>query len=215
MDVVDGDIRARTLSGTVFVSGVESLDGQQRSKYRLRLVAADFQGFLVDLGETNTQAKGELSIQCDLQGALTNTASLEGQGKAWLRKAHLYELPAMIRLFRLLSVSPSQGAFDSADIQFGIDGDRLPIRELVLDGDIVSMRGSGWVNMRRELHLDLFAHVGRRSLVGSIFRPLSSSKAATLWQIEVNGTTANLQIRRPISLMNSLDKVLPESKMEP
>ncbi len=215
LDVVESDIRARTLSGTVFVSGVESLDGQQRSKYRLRLVAADLQGFLVDLGETNTQAKGELSIQCDLQGALTNTASLEGQGKAWLRKANLYELPAMIRLFRLLSVSPGQGAFDSADIQFGIDGDRLPIRELVLDGDIVSMRGSGWVNMRRELHLDLFAHVGRRSLVGSIFRPLSSSKAATLWQIEVNGTTANLQIRRPISLMNSLDKVLPESKMDP
>ena len=214
LDFFETDIRARTLSGTIFVSGAESLNGQQKSKYRLRLVDADFQGFLVDLGETNTQAKGRLSVQCDLQGALTNTASLEGQGRAWLREANLYELPAMINLFRLLSVSPGQGAFDSADIQFGIDGDRLPVHEIVLDGDIVSMRGSGWVNMRRELHLDLFANVGRRSLVGSLFRPLSSSKAA-LWQIEVNGTTSDPQIRRPMPLMNSLGKAQSENMSRP
>ena len=214
MDVVNTDIRARTLSGTIFVSGVEPLNGQQRSKYRLRLVDADFQGFLADLGETNSKAVGELSIQCDLQGALSNTASLEGQGSAWLRKANLYELPDMIRIFRMLSISPGQGAFDSADIQFGIDGDKLPIHALLLDGDILSMRGSGWVNMRRELHLDLFANVGRRSLVGSIFRPLTNSNAATLWQLEVNGTTSSPKISNPISLRNSIDKVRLESKAE-
>ena len=214
LDVFDSDIHARTLSGTLYVSGVEPLDGQQRSKYRLRLVEADLQGFLLDLGETNTQAKGRLSIQCDLKGALTNTASLEGQGRAWLREANLYELPAIIKLFGALRVSPGQGAFDSADIQFGIDGDRLPVHELVLDGDIVSLRGSGWVNLRRELHLDLFANVGRRSLVGYLYRPLSSSKAATLWQIEVNGTTTDPQIRR-LPLMNSLDKRRQENTIEP
>jgi hypothetical protein len=215
IDVHDTDIRARSLSGTVFLSGIEPLDGQQRSNYRLRLVAADLQGFLVDLGESNTQAKGELSIQCDLQGELTNTASLGGQGIAWLRKANLYELPAMIKLFRVLSVSPGQGAFDSADIKFGIDGDRLPVHELVLDGDIVSLRGSGWVNMRRELHFDLSANVGRRTIVGAIFPPLSSSPAATLMQIEVNGTTMEPQIRRgSISLMNKLDKGRAENQSE-
>ena len=207
IDKADTDIRARALSGTVFLSGVEPLDGQQRSNYRLRLVAADLQGFLVDLGESNTQARGELSIECDLQGELTNTASLGGQGKAWLRKADLYELPAMIKLFRVLSVSPGQGAFDSADILFGIDGDRLPVHELVLEGDIVSLRGAGWVNMRRELHFDLSANVGRRTLMGSVFPPLSSSPAATLLHLEVNGTTTEPQIRRrAISLMNTLDK---------
>jgi AsmA-like C-terminal region len=214
LDVMESDIRARALSGTVFVSGIESLDSQQRSKYRLRLAKADLQGMLVDIGEAATQARGELSIQCDLTGALSNTASLEGHGKAWLRDANLYELPAMIRLFRLLSVSPSQGAFDSGDVEFGVDGDRLPIHELVLDGDLVSMRGSGWVNLRRELHLDLLANVGRRSLLGTVVGPLSSSKAAALWQIEVNGTASDPQIRRPISIMNSIDKVRHENKEE-
>lgn len=206
LDIFDSDIRARTLSSTVFVSGVEPFDGLQRSKYRLRLVNTDFHGFLLDLGESNTQASGELTMECDLQGALTNTTSLEGQGRAWLRKADLYELPAMIRLFRLLSVSPDQGAFDSADVHFGIDGDRLPVHELVLDGKIVSMKGSGWVNLRRELHLDMFATVGSKSLAGVIFRPISSSKAARLWQIEINGTTTDPQIRSSMQMINTLDR---------
>ena len=215
LDIKENDIRARTLSGTIFVSGVEPLDAQQRAKYRLRLVDSDLQGFLLDLWESNTGASGRLSIQCDLQGALTNTSALEGQGRGWLRHANLYELPAMIRLFRMLSVTPGQGAFDSADVQFGIDGERLPIHELLLDGDIVSMRGSGWVNMRRELHLDMFANVGRRGIVGAIFHPISNSGAAKLWQIEVNGTTANPQIRRPMQLINTFDKVSPANDGEP
>ena len=211
LDIKTNDVRARTLSGTIFISGVESLDTHQRSKYRLRLVDADLQGLLLDLGETNTNVSGRLSIQCDLQGALTNTSTLEGQGRGWLRKANLYEVPAIIRLFRMLSVTPGQGAFDSADIQFGIDGERLPIHELVLDGDIVSMRGSGWVNMRRELHLDMYANVGRRGMIGAIFHPIAKSSAGKLWQIEVNGTTNDPQIRRPMPLMNKFDMVLPNN----
>lgn len=211
LDTKETDIEARALSGTIYVSGVEPLDSQQRSKYRLRLVDADLHGFLVDLGEPNADASGRLSIQCDLQGDLTNTTALEGQGRAWLRDANLYDLPAMIRLFRVLSIKPGQGAFDSADIQFGIDGERLPITELLLDGDLLSMRGSGWVNLRRELHLDLFVNVGRRGLVGAIFHPLNQTNAGKLLQIEVNGSTSDPQIRRPMSLMNSMDRVLPAS----
>ena len=210
LDVKETDIVAHTLSGTMFVSGIEPLDGQQRSKYRLRLVDADLQGFLVDLGETNTQATGRLSVQCDLQGLLTNTSSLEGQGRGWLRQANLYELPAMIRLFQAIKLTPGKGAFNSADVQFGIDGDRIPVHELVLDGDLVSMRGSGWVNMRREIHLDLFAHVGRGNIVGTIFHPITRSNAARLWQIEVSGSTTDPQIRVPRPLMNTFEKVRPE-----
>jgi hypothetical protein len=210
LDIRDSDIRARTLSGTVFLSGIESLNGD-RSRYRLRLVDADFHGFLLDLGETHTQASGRLSIQCDLAGSWSNTEALEGNGRAWLRGANLYELPNMIRLFRVLSVSPDQGAFDSADIAFTIDGDRIPVNELQLDGDLVSMRGSGWVNLRRELYFDLYAHVGRRSIVGAMVRPITQHRAANLMRIEVTGTTSDPLMRRSMPLMDSLEQVLPES----
>ena len=146
LDIRDSDIRARTLSGTVFLSGTEPLNGD-RPQYRLRLVDADFHGFLVDLGETHTEASGTVSVQCDLTGSLTNTEALEGSGQAWLRGANLYELPSMIRLFRLLSVRPDQGAFDAADISFAVDGDRIPVTDMQLDGDLVSMRRLGLVQL--------------------------------------------------------------------
>lgn len=210
LDIGDNDVRARTLSGTAFVSGLQPLNGE-RSRYRLRLVDADFHGFLLDLGETHTEASGRLSVQVDVAGSLANTESLEGNGRAWLRDASLYELPNMVRLFRLLSVRPDQGAFDSADISFAIDGDRIPVNELQLDGDLVSMKGSGWVNLRRELYFDLFAHVGRKSIVGAIARPITQHRAANLMRIEVTGTTSDPQMRRSVPLINSFEPVMSDS----
>jgi hypothetical protein len=175
------------------------------------LVDADFHGLLVDLGETHTEVSGSLSVQCDLFGSLTHTVSLEGSGNAWLRGANLYELPFMIKLLRALSVQPDQGAFDSADVAFSIDGDQIPIHKLELDGDLVSMRGSGWVNLRRELSLDMYANVGRRSIVGAMMRPITQNRGANLMRIEVSGTTSDPQIRHTMALMNSLEQVLPES----
>jgi hypothetical protein len=210
LDIRDNDIRARTLSGTMFVSGVQPIHGE-RSRYRLRLVDSDFHGFLLDLGETHTQAAGRLSFQVDVAGSWANTDAMEGTGRAWLRDANLYELPNMIRLFRLLSVRPDQGAFDSADIAFTIDGDRIPVQEIQLDGDLVSMQGSGWVNLRREVYFDLFAHVGRKSIVGAIARPITQHRAANLMRIEVTGTTSNPEMRRSVPLMNSFEPLSPNS----
>ena len=210
MDTSDNDIRARMLSGTMFFSGVEPLGMGARSRYRLRLVDSDFHGFLVDQGETHTQASGRLFVQADLQGSVNNIAALEGKGKAWLRQASLYELPAIIGLFKSLSLRPDQGAFDSADVDFEIDGDRIPVTNLQLDGDLVSMRGSGWINMRRELHFDLDANVSRRAIVGAVFRPIANQTNTRLFRLEVDGTTSDIKTRRPKALMNTLEHVLPE-----
>jgi hypothetical protein len=210
LDVREGDLRARTLSGTMFLSGIEPLNGE-RARYRLRLVDADFHGLLVDLGETHTQASGQLSLQVDLQGSANNLLSMEGNGKAWLRGANLYELPFMIKLLGSLSVRPDQGAFNSADISFSIDGDRIPVNDLQLDGNLVSMRGSGWVNLRRELSFDLYANVGRHSLVGAVVRPFTQHRAANLMRIQVSGTTSNPQMLKSVPLMDSLEQVFPES----
>jgi hypothetical protein len=73
------------------------------------------------------------------------------------------------------------------------------------------MRGSGWVNLRRELSLDMYANVGRRSIVGAMMRPITQNRGANLMRIEVSGTTSDPQIRHTMALMNSLEQVLPES----
>jgi hypothetical protein len=210
MDISDNDIKARALSGTFFLSGVHPLDGQ-RSQLRCRLVDSDVHGMLVDLGETQASINGRLYFQCDIDGSPSNPDSLSGEGKAWLRGANLYELPVMIRMLNLLAVRPDQGAFDSADVEFAIDGDRIPIRNLQLDGDLMSMQGRGSVNLRRELDLELVANVGRRGIVGALVRPFTQNQNANWMRIEVGGTTSNPQIRPPMPLRDSLDSVLLES----
>jgi hypothetical protein len=210
MDISDNDMRARTLSGTLFLSGIEPLNGD-RAHLRVRLVDADVHGMLVDLGETVTTANGRLFIECDVDGSMNNLNAVSGAGKAWLRGANLYELPAMIRLLNLLAVRPDQGAFDSADVEFGIDGDRIPIKSLQLDGDLISMQGRGSVNFRRELDLELVANVGRRGIVGALVRPFTQNPNANWMRIEVGGTTSNPQIRPPMPLRDSLDQVLLEA----
>ncbi|XZE44310.1 hypothetical protein SH467x_003911 [Pirellulaceae bacterium SH467] len=202
LDLSEFDVRARTLSGTMFISGIEPLDGK-RARYRLRLVDSHLKDCLLDLGESNVQTNGRLWVQCDVQGSITNLSSIEGTGNAWLREASFYELPAMIKLFQVLAVRPEQGAFDAADIRFSIDGERFPIQELQLDGNLVSVRGSGWVNLRRELHLNLTANASRRTLVGAMMRPLAPSDSANLLRIEVTGTASAPNITRSGPLMNS------------
>lgn len=202
LDLSEYDVRARALSGTMFISGIEPLDGK-RAKYRLRLVDSHLKDCLLDLGESNVQTNGRLWVQCTVEGSITNMSSIGGSGNAWLREASLYELPAMIKLFQVLAVRPEQGAFDAADIRFSIDGERFPIHELQLDGNLVSVRGSGWVNMRRELQLSLTANASRRTLVGAMMRPLAPSDSANLLRIEVTGTASAPNITRAGPLMNS------------
>lgn len=217
LDLSEHDVRARALSGTVFLSGVEPLNfdvgqaGANRARYKLRLVDSHLQDCMLDLGEPSSTVNGRLSVQCDVIGSITNLSSIEGTGNAWLREAKLYELPVMIRLFRLLSVRPDQGAFDAADISFGIDGEKYPIHELLLDGDLVSMKGSGWINLRREMQLDLQANVSRRNIVGAMINPLAPNNSANLLRFEVTGTASDPQVKRS-TLMNSWESVNTETR---
>jgi hypothetical protein len=176
------------------------------------LIDANLKDCLLDLGEPNPQTNGSLWMQCEVAGSFTNLASIEGNGNVWLRDANLYQLPVMIRLFNLLSVRPDHSAFDAVDIHFGIDGDRIPIHELTLDGNLVSLRGNGWVNMRRALHLNLDANVSRRTLVGAVMRPLRADYSSNLFRIEVTGTTmdpivkSNVGLMGPMQLPSQLEK---------
>jgi hypothetical protein len=217
----DGDLHAKTFDGTLKLYGVHPLlEGQ--TEVGLALLDARLAEFLADLGENHGNAEGRLWLEAELVGSLMHSNTLSGRGRAWLREASFYQMPVMTHLFRALSVrAPDDGAFESADVEFRIDGDRFPIDRISLDGDIIALRGNGWANLRRELHLDLYAYVGNKSALGAIFGPLvSRNDNATLLQLEVTGTTDQMKFRRAIPLIGSnLQQIFPErvasQNMEP
>ena len=212
LDIRDDDLKAKTLSGTLFVHGTHPLiEGQ--TELKLALSDANLVGFLADMGESHNTASGRLWIEGRVVGSLSHANTLGGSGNAWLRQANFYQMPVMAKLFRALSVKPPEdGAFESADVQFRLDGDRIPIDHISLDGDIISLRGNGWTNLRREIQLDLYAYVGNRSLMAAIFGPLvSQNDNATMLQLEVSGTTDKMEFRRNIPLMGtSSQQIFPD-----
>jgi hypothetical protein len=217
LDIRDDDLKAKALSGTVYAHGTHPLiEGQ--TELKLALADADLAGLLGDLGENHDSTSGRLWIEGRLAGSLMHANTLSGSGNAWLRQANFYQMPVMTRMFRVLSVKPPEdGAFESADVQFRLDGDRIPIDRISLDGDIISLRGSGWTNLRREIQLDLYAYVGNRSPMAVVFGPLiSQNDSATMLQLEVTGTTDKMEFRRNIPLMGTnLQQIFPERVATP
>lgn len=212
LDIAEEDLRAKALSGTLTVYGIHPLV-EGRTELNLTLADANLLQCLSDLGEAHPAAEGRLWIECKLAGSLLHSNTLGGSGQAWLRDANFYQVPVMARLLRVLSVrQPDAGAFESADVQFRFDGDRIPIDKISLDGDIISLRGSGFTSLRRELQLDLFAYVGNRSALAAVFGPLvSQNDSATMLHLEVSGTTDNPQFRRSLPLMGTtLQQVFPD-----
>jgi len=213
LNIVSEDLHAKALSGTIHIHGVHPLlEGQ--TEVQVVLQDADLEGLLADLGESSQQARGRVWVECKLIGSLLHSNTLGGSGNLWLRDANFIELPVMLRLFRVLSVKPpDDGAFESADVEFRIDGDRIPIDRISLDGDVMSLRGKdGWVNLRKEIQLNLDMYVGRRSALAAVLGTMvSQNDNATILQVEVTGTTDNPQFRRSFPLMgNSLQQVFPD-----
>ncbi len=129
---VEGDILAKTLSGSLHAYGAGNLS-TGRIQLQLHLVDADFQNLLLEVGQASTPVSGRVFADAHLQGSLHNINTLSGAGVIRVRDADLYELPMMAKVFRVLSVRPpDDGAFETADVEFQIDGDRFPLQKVAL-----------------------------------------------------------------------------------
>lgn len=194
---------AQALAGDLELSGVYDL-ATGRMRLEANLHRANLRELLMDLGQSRPQADGLLNADLVLTGLPSSPHTLSGVGSLTLRSANLYRLPLLVQLFRLLSIRlPEERAFESADIQFRIDGDRIPLDKIALDGDVISLRGSGWTNFRRELYLDLYTYVGSRGTLAALLGPLVSQDNATLLRIEVEGMADNPSMRRSLPLPNN------------
>ena len=202
------DIVADGLGGKLAVSGQGRLD-TGKFYVKANLKGAELSSLLQDVGMNRASTQGLCDAEVDFNGVPWNPQTFNGSGKIHLSDAKLYQLPFMVRLLSLTpAVSKDDSAFNSADIQFTLDGDRIPLK-VACDGDVLRMVGSGWTNQRREIELELYTFVGRRRLIDPL---LSESPYASTMMIEVGGTLDNLSMqRRPFPhLESTLQQMFPE-----
>jgi hypothetical protein len=211
--VTPNDISADIFGGQTLFSGTGQFD-PMRMSVQANLIGGQLKNVLLETGQASSTGSGTCNATLQIQGSPLNPQTLSGQGEVRVTDAKLFQLPAMMRLLKFLSIKPpDDAAFEKADIAFRIDGDRVPIDHFSIDGDMLSLAGSGWANLRRELHLDLYAYVGNRNQLAKLVGPLlSETRYAPLMQVQVDGTMdAPDIVRKPLPVIeDALKTYFPE-----
>lgn len=202
---------ADALTGRLTLAGVGRLhDG--KLILRADLQDAELSGLLRDVGVEKASTQARCQAHLNFSGIPWNTQTWNGDGEVHLTDARLFQLPFMMRLLGTASINADDdSAFQTADIKFDIDGDKIPLR-IECEGDVLRLRGEGWTNLRREIDLDLYSYIGRRPIYSVISPLLTESRYATFMLIEVDGTLDNPNMqRRPFpQLEATLQQIFPE-----
>ncbi|MCA9259713.1 MAG: hypothetical protein KDA61_10960, partial [Planctomycetales bacterium] len=205
-------LTADALSGKLKLSGQGKLD-VGRFIVDAELNDAQLTTLMQDMGVDRATTDAKCNASLTFNGVPWNPQTHTGRGRVHLRDAKLYQLPFMIRILSAASVNASDdSAFQTADITFQIDGDRIPL-QIACDGEVLRLRGEGWTNLRREISLELYSYAGRRVPITAVISPvLAESRYATLMMIEVEGTLDNpIMQRKPFpQLEATLQQVFPE-----
>lgn len=208
---VPTDLTASALAGVMVASGSGRLD-TGRFQLKSRLTDADFRCMLQDLGVTPAPTDAKCNVELAVSGIPWEPQTYSGNGAIHLRDAKLYELPIMIRVLRALSVAPTdKAAFHTADVKFEIDGDQIPL-ELECNGDLLSLKGNGRTNFRKDLELEVYSYVGGRVPVSSVFAPIvREASYASFMSFHVSGSVDNPIVGRPtLPQFNMMQQIFPD-----
>lgn len=167
--------------------------------YRLdaTLVQADLKRIAQEMLSGRQELDGKVMGQVHLAGRGRGTHNLRGYGELQMRDADVYHLPAMVRLFSVLSVKqPDRTAFTESNVNFHIEAGHVYFDAIDFKGDAVSLRGKGEMNLDAVLALNFYAVVGRDQvhlpLVGGVLRGASQQ----IMQIRVDGKLSDPEIRK-------------------
>lgn len=207
-------LTANALSGNLLISGgFDGNAGQENLDINATLTNAQLSRVLREFDVEAEDTEANCNAQLNFHGVPWNPQTYYGEGNVHLADAQLYEMPFMIRLLRAAAVSASDdSAFQSADIDFKIDGNLIPL-EIACDGDVMRLRGDGKVELPKGVELELYAYVGRRRQVSRVVDPiLPGSRFSSLMRIDVTGSLDDPKmIRRPLPQIDeTLSTFFPE-----
>ena len=91
------------------------------------------------------------------------------------------------------------------------DRDKIPLH-IQCEGEVLRLRGDGWINTRRDIDLQMYICIGRLPIYSVVSPLLAESRYATFMLIEVDGTLDNPNMqRRPFpQLEATLQQIFPE-----
>ncbi|KAA5541363.1 hypothetical protein FYK55_17480 [Roseiconus nitratireducens] len=151
---------------------------------------------MAELEQGKSDLTGTLAAETHLEGLLGTTDLLSGRGRATVVGANLYQMPLLVQLLNVLSITPTEDvAFTNADIDFTLVEDQLVFSNLKLWGSLIALHGSGTLDRRQDLDLTFNTRVSPRNTFTRILRPLGDQRY-TLWTVDVRGPINDPTIER-------------------
>jgi hypothetical protein len=190
-------VTAAVWGGTLAGSGTVELGEPSSFELDVSLTEGDLAVISQEATVHKRQISGRAFANVRLNGSSEGTHTLRGRGRALLREADLYELPVMVALLKLLTITtPDRTAFTSSDVDFRVEADRVYFDRIDFDGDAISLDGRGEMSFDRQLHLTFGTIVGRDDYYATLLRPILKEAGRRLMVIEVNGSVDSPQVTR-------------------
>ena len=212
-DRVPRPITASALMGQLTANGELRLTAAGEFGVQMALENADLATVMSELAPRQRGLSGKVFGLVNMSGTLEGAHTWRGNGQVRLRDADIYELPVMIATLKLLTVQrPDRTAFNTANIDFRIEGDDLALDRIDFNGDAICLKGTGRMTGQRDVDLNFYPQFGRDELQLPIFRPLVSETSRQLMLIQVTGTLDRPHVERyPFpDLEERLQELFPE-----
>ncbi len=162
----------------------------------------------------DTRITGQAWADLNLTGNAQGTHTWSGSGTMQLRNTNLYELPFVLSLLKTISTGSSdRTAFSSSDIAFHLKGKHVYFDQLDLQGDSLTMKGVGEMDMQQQLNLDFYTMMGREDSYFPVIRPLLGMASRRFMVVRVSGSASNPIMSREVlpDLNDTLRQLFPET----
>jgi hypothetical protein len=169
-------LSAHFIEGQVFLDAVVELGEPMRYGVYMTLKNGDLKRFAqLYMKAGHNKLAGKMNGTIEFKGVGVNPKNLTGGGSLVISPAALYELPVVVQIFNVLSLTPAdKTAFKQALFVFSLGGGHVHFDQIKLVGDSIELLGNGRVNFDGNVKLGFISSMGKRSLpipiVGDIVR---------------------------------------------
>jgi hypothetical protein len=148
--------------GGSIAANIELLRGDNPSyKVDCHLGALNLARFANERLGGPTDMSGIVSGALLVAGTGQTTQTLQGSGELHVVDGHIYQLPPLVAMLKVLSKRPPDAtAFNRCDMKFAIQGEHIKFEHLNLLGDAVSLYGDGETHFNHKLDLTFYTLIG-------------------------------------------------------
>ncbi len=184
--------------GGSIATNVEVLRGDNPSyKIDCRLGGLNLARFANERLGGPTDMSGTVSGAMIVAGTGQTTQTLQGAGELHVVDGHIYQLPPLVSMLKLLSNRPpDKTAFNRCDMKFAIQGEHVHFEQINLLGDAVSLYGNGDTDFNHKLDLTFYTLIGPADLPIPLWKTIAGHVSQQGLQLKVVGTFEHPQTER-------------------